>query len=81
MKTDVEIEREIEALEASAAVKLARLEQRAKYQRQQRLYQLRWLEKRGQQLQAEGITGEILQERMRRERFAWEIGESYDDEI
>lgn len=56
MMTDMEVELEIERLNGSEAVKLARKEQRYKYRQRQRLYTLRWLEKRGQELMAAGIT-------------------------
>lgn len=54
--TDVEVEQEIERLRESDFVKLARRELRLKYKRRQFLYQLRALEKRGKQLDADGIT-------------------------
>ena len=58
--TDEEVEREIERLNASEAVALARREQRLKYKRRQYLYQLRDLEKKGKALLASGITREVL---------------------
>lgn len=58
--TDEEVEAEIERLNASEAVALARREMRLKYRRRQRLYQLRDLEKKGQALMAAGITREVL---------------------
>lgn len=58
--TDERVEREIERLTNSEAVKLARREQRIKYRRRQQLYTLRALEKRGKQLMAEGVTLEAL---------------------
>ena len=58
--TDEEVEREIERLNASPAVALARREQRLKYKRRQYLYQLRDLEKKGIALLAAGITREVL---------------------
>lgn len=45
--TDMQVEKEIERLTKSDAVKLARQERRIKYRRRQYLYQLRDLEKRG----------------------------------
>lgn len=54
--TDMQVEKEIERLTKSDAVKLARQERRIKYRRRQYLYQLRDLEKRGIQLQKAGIT-------------------------
>lgn len=58
--TDEEVEREIERLTKSEAVKLARREQRIKYRRRQQLYTLRAYEKRGKQLMADGVTMEAL---------------------
>lgn len=63
--TDEEVEKEIERLNASEAVALARREARLKYRRRQRLYQLRDLEKKGKALMAAGITREILDEMYR----------------
>lgn len=60
--TDEEVEREIERLNQSEAVALARREMRLRYRRRQRLYQLRDLEKKGKALMAAGITYEILDE-------------------
>jgi hypothetical protein len=58
--TDEQVEQEIERLSGSSAVLLARQEQRIKYKRRQYLYQLRAWEKRGLQLQSQGITYEDL---------------------
>lgn len=58
--TDEAVEKEIERLKNSDAVKLARKELRLKYKRRQALYQLRSLEKRGKELAAAGITMENL---------------------
>lgn len=58
--TDEEVEAEIERLNASEAVALARREARLKYRRRQYLYQLRDLEKKGQALLQSGITREVL---------------------
>lgn len=54
--TDADVEMEIERLNGSEAVRLARKEQRYKYRQRQRLYTLRWLEKRGRELMAQGMT-------------------------
>lgn len=51
---------EIERLNASEAVKLARKELRLKYKKRQYMYQLRSLEKRGLELMAKGVTMESL---------------------
>jgi hypothetical protein len=58
--TDEQVEAEIERLNKSEAVALARRETRLKYRRRQRLYQLRDLEKKGKALMAAGITREVL---------------------
>ena len=58
--TDEQVEKEIERLNASEAVALARREARLKYRRRQYLYQLRDLEKKGQALLNAGITREAL---------------------
>ena len=58
--TDEEVEQEIEKLNASPAVALARREARLRYKRRQYLYQLRDLEKKGKALLAAGITREVL---------------------
>ena len=54
--TDEEVDAEIKRLTADEHVRLARAEQREKYRKRQYLYQLRNLEKRGIQLEAEGYT-------------------------
>ena len=58
--TDEQVEREIERLSQSEAVKLARREQRIKYRRRQQLYTLRAYEKRGIELMKNGVTLENL---------------------
>lgn len=58
--TDEQVEAEIERLNASEAVALARREARLKYRRRQYLYQLRDLEKKGKALLKAGITREVL---------------------
>ena len=58
--TDEEVEAEIERLNASEAVALARREARLRYKRRQYLYQLRDLEKKGNALLKAGITREVL---------------------
>jgi len=59
--TDESFKAEVERLKASDSVKLARAEQRIKSRRKQYLYQLRWLEKRGKQLAAQGYTVDNLE--------------------
>lgn len=58
--TDAEVEREIEKLQDSPFVQLARKELRLKYKQRQKLYNLRNLEKRGKELAAVGITMETI---------------------
>lgn len=58
--TDEQVEQEIEKLNASEAVALARREARLRYKRRQYLYTLRDLEKKGQALMKAGITREVL---------------------
>ena len=58
--TDEEVEEEIEKLNASEAVALARRKARLEYRRRQYLYQLRDLEKKGKALMEAGITREVL---------------------
>lgn len=58
--TDEEVEQEIERLNKSELVELARHENRIKYRRRQYLYQLRQFEKRGKELQEAGITKQML---------------------
>lgn len=72
MNTENQIEQEIKTLSESPFVQLARKAQRAKYQKQQRLYQLRFLERRGRELHEAGVTMETISEQMRREREAWD---------
>ena len=54
--TDEDVELEIERLVESEAVKLAQKEHRWKYRRRQYLYNLRALEKRGNELMKLGMT-------------------------
>lgn len=58
--TDDEVEQEIERLQKSPYVALARKEQRIRYQRRQVLYNLRNLEKKGRALKKAGITMNVL---------------------
>ena len=58
--SDEEVEREIERLNNTEEVALARREDRLKYKRRQRLYLLRNLYKRGEALMEAGITREML---------------------
>ncbi len=54
------VEAEIERLNKSEAVKLARKEQQIAYRKRQYMYQLRWYEKRGLELMKRGVTMESL---------------------
>lgn len=60
--TDSEVEKEIERLLKSDAVKLAKKKQRLEYRRRQYLYVLRGFEKVGKELMKAGITEEMLDE-------------------
>lgn len=59
--TDEQVEKEIERLQDSPLVALARKEARLRYRRRQTLYNLRNLEKKGEELTKAGITMEILE--------------------
>jgi hypothetical protein len=59
--TDEQVEKEIERLQDSPLVALARKEARIRYRRRQTLYNLRSLEKKGKELAKAGITMEILE--------------------
>ena len=59
--TDEMVEEEISRLQKSPYVKLARKEERIRYARRQYLYTLRMYEKKGKQLEANGITMEALE--------------------
>ena len=59
--SDEQVEAEIEKLEGSPFVKLARKEERVRYKRRQRLYMLRNYEKKGKELVSAGITMEMLE--------------------
>lgn len=58
--TDEAVEDEIARLQNSPYVKLARKEERIRNRRRQYMYSLRLYEKRGRQLEADGITMEYL---------------------
>lgn len=60
--TDEDVEREIARLNASPAVKLAEKEIALRYQRRKRLYNLRCLEKHGEELLKSGITLDNIEE-------------------
>ena len=58
--TDEMVAEEVERLKDSEYVRLAQKEIRLKSKQRKWLYQLRWLEKRGRQLEAEGVTLENI---------------------
>ena len=60
--TDEMVEEEILRLQCSEHVKLARREEAVRNRRRQYMYQLRMYEKKGKQLEAQGITLEELEE-------------------
>lgn len=60
--TDAQVEEEIARLSKSPYVKLARQQERIKYQRRQYLYGLRDLEKKGKALYEQGIDSENIEE-------------------
>lgn len=55
------IDAEIERLNNSEAVKLAQKERRLMYRKRKYMADLRWLEKRGKELMAEGWTLDTLE--------------------
>jgi NADPH-dependent 7-cyano-7-deazaguanine reductase QueF-like protein len=61
LMTDDQVLQEIERLKNSNHVKLAQKEIRLKYKQRKWLYQLRYLEKRGKQLEANGMTLENIE--------------------
>ena len=60
--TDEMVEEEILRLQCSDHVKLARREEAIRNRRRQYMYTLRMYEKKGKQLEAQGITLEELEE-------------------
>ena len=58
--TEEQVELEIERLKESEDVKLAIKEKQVRNKRRQYMYQLRWYEKRGQELRLNGITMDTL---------------------
>ena len=60
--SDEAVEEEILRLQASPHVKLARREEAIRNRRRQYMYQLRMYEKKGKQLEAQGVTLEELEE-------------------
>ena len=60
--TDDEVELEIERIRSSEAYKLAMAEKQYKYKRRQIMYTMRWYEKRGKELIAEGKSVDDFKE-------------------
>jgi hypothetical protein len=60
--TDEMVEEEILRLQNSPLVKLARREEAIRNRRRQYMYTLRCYEKKGMQLESEGITMDVLDE-------------------
>ena len=58
--TDEQVDAEIERLRNSPHVKLARREEAVRNRRRQYMYQLRFYEKKGKELELAGITMELL---------------------
>ena len=58
--TDEMVEEEIHRLQQSPYVKLGRREEAIRNRRRQYMYTLRMYEKKGRQLEAEGITLDVL---------------------
>ena len=58
--TDAQVEQEIARLQQSPHVKLANQERRLRERRRMYLYSLRQQEKKGKELEAAGITPEVL---------------------
>ncbi len=71
--TDEQVEMEINRLLHSDAVQLAKKEIRIKYKRRQYMYTLRNMEKRGNQLKADGVTLENIEKKL--------FGEVIEDEV
>ena len=71
--TDEQVEMEINRLLHSDAVQLAKKEIRIKYKRRQYMYTLRNMEKRGNQLKADGVTFENIEKKL--------FGEAVEDEV
>ena len=67
--TDEAVEEEIARLQASPLVKLAKKEERIRYARRQYMYCLRQYEKKGRQLEADGVTMESLEALARGEDY------------
>lgn len=58
--TDAQVEQEIARLQQSPYVKLANQERRLRVKRRMYLYSLRQQEKKGRELEASGLTADVL---------------------
>ncbi len=58
--TDEQVEQEIERLLKSPHVAMSRKAERLRNKRRQFMYSLRWHEKKGKKMEAEGVTPELL---------------------
>lgn len=72
--TDEMVDEEIQRLNASSYVKLARAEQSIKYRKRQYLYTLRQLDKRGRELEKAGYTLENI------EALAYEVEDAENED-
>lgn len=63
--SDEAVEVEIERLQSSPYVRLARKEEQIRYKRRQYMYQLRAYEKKGRKLEAEGYTLDNIEDLFR----------------
>lgn len=72
--TDEMVDEEIQRLNASSYVKLARAENRMKYRKRQYLYTLRQLDKRGRELEKQGFTLENI------EALAYEVEDAENED-
>lgn len=63
--SDEAVEVEIERLQSSPYVRLARKEEQIRYKRRQYMYQLRAYEKKGRKLEAQGYTLENIEDLFR----------------
>ena len=67
---DDQVAREIRRLLDSPQVKLAKAYEQARNRRRQYMYDLRYLEKKGKQLEREGVTLESLRETVGDDEYA-----------
>ena len=69
---DDQVEREIRRLLDSPYVKLAKKEEQIRNRRRKYMYDLRWLEKKGKELEASGVTMDTLNRYNEDPEFAFE---------